>query len=236
MKVRTYRVYPTRIGILIAIAVFSRHGYPVSRRGNPEISFFASSGDKLVLLFRRGDRESISVRYERLHLRPDYEGLLGERQPTGAELHGEFAKENLPPVFVDTLEFTAFTLDQFKERMDRDAVSLVILASHRTKVLGKRLFDRLHALAEARSIPIIDQSDRILGQTAKPKGVEWTHDQHWNTACHPWVTEGVLDYLGGTPAICHVGGGSSSTSRTVQKSAPQNIGLPGWTGQGPRQA
>ena len=158
------------LGILIAIAAFSRHGYPVSRRGEQEISFFASSGDKLVLLFRRGDRESISTRYERLHLRPDYEGLLGERQPTGAELHGEFAKENLPPVFVDTLEFTAFALDQFKERMDRDAVSLVILASHRTKVLGKRLFDRLHALAEARSIPIIDQYDRTLAKLPSPKG------------------------------------------------------------------
>ena len=64
--------------------------------------------------------------------------------------------------------------------MDRDAVSLVILALHRMVVLGKRLFDRLHALAEAYSIPIIDQYGHILGQSAEPEEVEQTHDQHWN--------------------------------------------------------
>lgn len=174
---------------------------------------------KLVLLFRRGDSESIAARYERLRRRLGCKGLLGEWQPTGAGLGGEFVKKNLPPVFEDALEFTAFALDQFKERTDRDAVSLVILASHRMKVLGKRLFDRLHALAEARGIPVIDQYDHILGRGAEPREAEWPHDQHWNATGHRWAAEAVLDYLGRNPAICRLGDGSSSTSRTVQKSA-----------------
>lgn len=167
---------------------------------------------KLALLFRRGDSELIAARYERLRRRPGYENLLDAWRPTGAALHREFAKKNLPPVFEDALEFTAFALDQFKERTDRDDVSLVILASHRMKMLGKHIFDRMHALAKGHSIPVIDQYDYMLRRGAEPREAEWTHDQHWNPAGHRWAAKAVLDYVGHNPAICGLGDGLSSTS------------------------
>lgn len=167
---------------------------------------------KLALLFRRGDNELIAARYERLRRRPGYENLLDAWRPTGAPLHREFAKKNLPPVFEDALEFTAFALDQFKERTDRDDVSLVILASHRMKMLGKHIFDRMHALAKEHSIPVIDQYDYMLRRGAESREAEWTHDQHWNPAGHRWAAKAVLDYVGHNPAICGLGDGLSSTS------------------------
>ena len=168
---------------------------------------------KLRLLVRHGDSERIAARYERLRRHPCCDDLLGEWYPTGNSLQEAFANKYLPSVvFQDALEFTAFALDQFKDRAQRDGASLVILASHRMKVLGKRLFDRMHVLAETRGIPVIDQYDHILRRGAEPREAEWTHDQHWNPAGHRWAAETVLDYLRRNPAICRLGNGSSSTS------------------------
>ena len=62
----------------------------------------------------------------------------------------------------DPWEFTAFGFDQFKERADRDEVSLAILSTHTMGTRGHPPFDRLNALAAARGIPVIDQFDHIL--------------------------------------------------------------------------
>ena len=65
-----------------------------------------------------------------------------------------FAKKNLPPVFEQALEFTAFGLDQFKAYAERDGVSLPILAVH---LMGRGgnppLFERMNAMAKARGFP-----------------------------------------------------------------------------------
>ena len=73
-----------------------------------------------------------------------------------------FMEESLPPVFKDALDFTAFALDQFKERADRDGGSLAVLSIYRMGTRGDPYFDRLNAMAEARGIPVIDQYDYIL--------------------------------------------------------------------------
>ena len=135
---------------------------------------------------------------------PGYAALLDGWQPTtpegmdGPVLHAQ----DLPTVYEDALDFTAFALDQFKERADRDGAALVILSTHTMRISGDLGFDRLAALAESRGIPVIDQHDYIRRQ-----GAEWTdailaHDGHWNAAGHRWAAEVLLEYLKRNQDIC----------------------------------
>ena len=113
-----------------------------------------------------------------------------------------FQNEALPSVFMEDIEFTAFALDQFQERAAHDGVSLAILASHGMRSYGNRPFDRLNALAEVRSIPVIDQYDHILRHGGRIEDVRWTHDSHWNQTGHQWAAEALLEYLKQHPEIC----------------------------------
>ena len=89
-----------------------------------------------------------------------------------------------------------------KERADRDRASLVILSTHTMGTRGTPIYDRLHALATARGIPVIDQFDYIRRQGAESKDARWSHDGHWNAAGHQWAAEAVLEYLKQNPAVC----------------------------------
>ena len=113
-----------------------------------------------------------------------------------------FAEADLPPVFEDALDYTAFGLGQFKERAMRDGAGLVILASHSMKTFGPRLFDRMSELAAASDIPVIDQADYILRQGAELEDAQWRHDEHWNVAGHGWAAEALLEYLKRHPEVC----------------------------------
>ena len=111
--------------------------------------------------------------------------------------------QDLPPVYEDALDFTAFALDQFRERADRDGAALVILSAHHTGTRGALGFDRLTALAEPRGIPIIDYNDYVLRQGAKPwRDATWAHDGHWNAAGHQWAAEALLEYLKRNQELC----------------------------------
>ena len=110
--------------------------------------------------------------------------------------------QDLPPVYEDALDYTAFALDQFRERADRDGVALVILTSNYMGTRGHLGFDRLAALAEPRGIPVIDQHDYITRQGAEPRDARWEHDGHWNAAGHRWAAEALLEYLKENQAIC----------------------------------
>ena len=61
-----------------------------------------------------------------------YAALLDGWRPTTREgLGGPFLHtQDLPPVYEDALDFTAFALDQFRERAARDGAALVILSTH----------------------------------------------------------------------------------------------------------
>ena len=107
---------------------------------------------------------------------PRYAALLeGWRPTTRSRLGRPFkSPQDLPPVHEDALDFTAFALDQFRERADRDGAALVILSAHHTGTRSAPGFDRLTALAEPRGIPVIDFNDYVLRQGAVPwKDATW---------------------------------------------------------------
>ena len=135
---------------------------------------------------------------------PRYAALLeGWRPTTRSRLGRPFkSPQDLPPVHEDALDFTAFALDQFRERAARDGAVLVILSSHYIGTRGAPGFDRLTALAEPRGIPVIDQYDYILRQGAEPRDATWAHDGHWNAAGHQWAAEALLEYLKANQEIC----------------------------------
>ena len=137
-----------------------------------------------------------------LRQRPGYE-ILRQWQPAARIDYATFAAKRLPPVYDDALPFTAFALDQFQQRTRRDGVALAILATHRAKVNGDGIYERLSAMARARHIPVIDQYDHIVRQGAVPsRDAQWPHDPHWNVAGHRWAAEAVLEHLRANQRIC----------------------------------
>ncbi len=136
---------------------------------------------------------------------PGYAALFdGWRPTTGRGINDPFLfAQDMPAIHEDALDFTAFALDQFRERADRDGVALVILSTHYMGTRGDLFLDRLTALAESRDIPVIDYHDYALRQGAKSwRDATWAHDGHWNVAGHQWAAEALLEYLKQNQAIC----------------------------------
>ena len=151
---------------------------------------------------------------------PRYAALLDGWRPATTQqgITGLFRfTRDLPAVYEDALDFTAFALDQFRERADRDGAALVILSTPFTGTRGDLAFDRLTALAEPRGIPVIDYTDYVLRQGAEPRDAIWEHDAHWNTAGHRWAAEALLEYLKANQEIC-----------TRRKSPTSPPPLPSW--------
>ena len=114
-----------------------------------------------------------------------------------------FKENRLPPIFQDALQYTAFGIDQFKQRADRDDVALAILAA--TRDMGTRgdpQFDRLTAIAQPRAIPIISDYDYIVKQGYHPDAALWRHDSHWNANGHQWAAEAILEWLKANQHVC----------------------------------
>ena len=150
---------------------------------------------------------------------PRYAALFdGWRPTTRGDIWTFPNARDLPPVYEDALDFTAFALDQFRERAARDGAALVILSSHRIGTRGDLAFDRLTALAEPRGIPVIDYNDYVLRQGAEPRrDAAWENNWHWNIAGHRWAAEALLEYLKENQEIC-----------TKRKSPTSPPPLPSW--------
>ena len=127
--------------------------------------------------------------------------LLSGWQP--GDLTAPLLMERLPPVFEEALEYTAFGIDQFKRRADRDGSELVILsASDKMGTRGDPQFDRLSVIAESRGIPVISQYDYIVNQGYDYKDGGWSFNSHWNETGHQWAAEAVLEWLKQNQEVC----------------------------------
>ena len=111
-------------------------------------------------------------------------------------------EEDPKPVFRDALDFTAFALDEFKARADRDGASLVVLTTYSIGSGNSRAFVVLDDLARARGIPVLNQHDHILRAGADPQDARWSRDGHWNPAGHRWAAEMLVEHLERNPAVC----------------------------------
>ena len=114
-----------------------------------------------------------------------------------------FLEEHLPPAFEEALEYTAFGIEQFKRRADRDGATLAILAaSERIGTQGDPQFDRLNAIAEAHSVPLISQYDYVQAQGHEYRNGRYANDVHWNATGHQWAAEAVLEWLKENQEVC----------------------------------
>ena len=115
----------------------------------------------------------------------------------------QFEKESLPPALEEELAYTAFGIDQFKRRADRDGARLAILSA--TVDMGTRgdpQFERLSAIAEARGIPVISHYAYNVRHGHDPWDGRLRHDGHWNRIGHQWVAESVLEWLKENQDVC----------------------------------
>ena len=106
------------------------------------------------------------------------------------------------PFYEEALAFTAFGLDQFKERAVRDGAALVILATHGMHRFGGGTFARMSEMAAERGIPVIDQGDYIHRQGGGIEAANFAHDGHWNATGHRWAAQALLEYLKRNQDVC----------------------------------
>ena len=148
------------------------------------------------------------ARMELLSRRPQYAPLLEDPAILFWKTYEDIATKlarggDLPAIYAEALEYTAFALGQFQKWAARDGAGLVILASHNMKVNGKSaMFDRIKEMAAAQGIPFIDQSDYILRQGAVLRDAQWRHDQHWNPQGHQWAAEALLEWIRENQQVC----------------------------------
>lgn len=139
---------------------------------------------------------------ELLRRRPRYESLFaGVRSINIRNYTGPLAAEDLN-ISKEAFAFTAFALEQFVERAERDNVSLVILSEYRMGGSGHPAFDRLNAMAEERGIAVINLHDYLVRQGQSLEDVCWDHDVHWNSTGHHLAAEALLAYLRQHPEVC----------------------------------
>ena len=120
---------------------------------------------------------------------------------TRFDLRDLFAAEQLPPHYAAELEYTAFALEQFRRRADRDGAALIILATHHLRP-GEPLFDRLRIIADELRIPVVSLYEYIVRRGGRVRDAHWRNDWHWTPAGHQWAAEAILEHLRRRPDVC----------------------------------
>ena len=148
---------------------------------------------------------AIRARAEELILLLGYESVLDGWEPADIQdpdMLEFFVMPAPPPVFQEALEFTAFALDEFVDRTQRDGAELVILASHTMGPSGDPLFERTADMARERGIPVINQWDYVARQGGKIEDAGFALDRHWSARGHEWAAEALLEWLRENPRVC----------------------------------
>ena len=180
-------------------------------RGVVHHSYFAKWVQRKAGLSLRNNAQFAAWAHEVARL-PGYESFLDGWNPAdvaprfqyrGAEsLTGIFVRQELPPAFQEALRFTAFALDEFQRRAERDDAALVILATHTMGPTQAPLFQRLAAMAGEREIPVINQYDYIERVGGNVEDAHFRHDWHWSPQGHQWAAEALMEWLRENPQVC----------------------------------
>ena len=123
---------------------------------------------------------------------PRYSHLLMDGKRSIARM---FDDARLPEAAQEALDYTGFALGEWKTRAEGDNFFLVMLATHTMGTHGALRFERMHALASARDIPVVDQYAYIARQNGRIRDATWAHDPHWNAQGHQWAAEALLEWL-----------------------------------------
>lgn len=94
----------------------------------------------------------------------------------------------LPPAFAQSIRFTAFAFEVFKERAAADNAKLLVLGSHSLTDVMER---RLTAILAPRGIPYISQRGHIAAKGRPIADAQWRHDAHWSPQGHTWAAEAI---------------------------------------------
>ena len=98
--------------------------------------------------------------------------------------------------------FTAFALDRFKERADRDGAALVVLATWSGYGWNDRVLDTLRAMARERGIPMIEERDYGYADGIIPTDARFDSDPGVRSAArHRMAAEALLAWLAENPQV-----------------------------------
>lgn len=151
---------------------------------------------------RRADPD-LFVWAERLVRHPKYQDVFkGWQLESRVRVRHHLSRDPIPPVFAEAMNFTAFGLDQFKARAERDGAALVLFFGHRTDSTSDITVRTVTKLAEQRHIPAIDMNEHLQRHGRAVRDAQWRHDAHWNPNGHQWAAEAVFEYLSRHQAIC----------------------------------
>ena len=183
----------------------SRRWYAGGWNHLKRISHFARWLEHKNLIEVYASRQSNAEWANMIAQRPCCAWALDHHQPSDRwyKIYFRFMEERLPPVYENELEYTAFGIEQFKRRADRDGATLLIMAA--TADMGRRgdpQFERLSAIAEARGIPVISDYDYVVRQGHDAENGRWRFDRHWNATGHQWAAEAILEWLKANQGVC----------------------------------
>ena len=187
-------------------------------------SYFANYLWKLYALYdahpsaeqRRRQRELyIEILRQRPHyayILPDFSSGTQARKDAWAwgSIYGwERLMRGSPRAREYILDFTAFGIDRFKERADRDGAAFLILSVPEPGARRDWAVEELNAMARERGVALIDLHDYIARQGGDVRGSRFAHDVHWNAAGHRWAAEALLEWLARNRDACGGEGGGA---------------------------
>ena len=168
------------------------------------ISYFAKWLDTKGLIRVAEYPSPIAAWENMIDERPCCAWLLDEYQPANwSRAYRLYLEERLPPIYEDALEYTRFSMEQFKRRADSDGTQLAILSA--TGEIGTRgdpPFERLSSIADALGIPVISVYDYIVDKGHDEWDGRWSFDKHWTATGHEWAAEAVLEWLKANQEVC----------------------------------
>lgn len=173
----------------------------------------------------RRQEEWISRLNRRAHYAWILDGIAGAREwrlrrkDPRASGGPRFLRRHPPRVREYVLDFTAFALDEFKKRADRDGAALVILARHEIRLRSNGRFKTLSTMAAERGIPVIDQFDYLAHPRGGPREARFGTGAGGSSAArhHSWAAEALLEWLARHPRVC---GASSPPEAFAARGVP----------------